>query len=106
MPLRLRLTYRALTVSGTLLVTACACAQDVSFWADVKVVNLLATVRDRDGRIVKDLTREDFNVQEDGRPQSIRYFFAGIKFALDHRVACRHQHESGAGSRIGANRQL
>jgi VWFA-related protein len=49
-------------------------AQDSTFSADVKVVNLLATVRDRDGRFVKDLTREDFVVQEEGRPQSIRYF--------------------------------
>ena len=49
-------------------------AQDSTFSADVKVVNLLATVLDRDGRFVKDLTRQDFVVQEEGRPQSIRYF--------------------------------
>jgi VWFA-related protein len=58
-----------------LLVFACALpAQDSTFSTDVKVVNLLATVRDRDGRFVKDLTKEDFVVQEDGRPQAIRYF--------------------------------
>ena len=49
-------------------------AQDSTFSADVKVVNLLATVRDRDGKFVKDLTKEDFVVEEDGRPQAIRYF--------------------------------
>jgi VWFA-related protein len=49
-------------------------AQDSTFSADVKVVNLLATVRDRDGKLVKDLTKEDFVVKEGGRPQTIRYF--------------------------------
>jgi VWFA-related protein len=46
----------------------------VNFSADVKVVNLLATVQDRNGAIVKDLTGDDFVLQEDGRPQTIRYF--------------------------------
>jgi len=60
-------------VSGFLAI-ACAPAQDVNFSADVKVVNLLATVQDRNGAIVKDLTGDDFVLQEDGRPQTIRYF--------------------------------
>ena len=45
-----------------------------NFSTDVKVVNLLATVRDKQGQIVKDLTRDDFVVSEDGHPQTIRYF--------------------------------
>jgi VWFA-related protein len=45
-----------------------------TFSADVKVVNLFATVRDKDGRIVKNLTKEDFTLAEEGRPQTIRYF--------------------------------
>ena len=45
-----------------------------TFSTDVKVVNLFATVRDKDGRIVKNLTKEDFILAEDGRPQTIRYF--------------------------------
>jgi VWFA-related protein len=45
-----------------------------SFSADVSVVSVLATVRDKDGKIVRDLSREDFTVLEDGRPQTIRYF--------------------------------
>ena len=44
------------------------------FSSDVKVVNLLATVRDKDGRIVTNLTKDDFSITEDGRPQVIRYF--------------------------------
>lgn len=45
-----------------------------TFSTDVKVVNVFATVRDKDGKIVRDLTKDDFVLQEDGRPQTIRYF--------------------------------
>ncbi len=41
---------------------------------DVKVVALPVTVRDKHGAIVKDLTKDDFTLQEDGRPQPIKYF--------------------------------
>jgi len=46
----------------------------VSFSADVKLVNLFATVRDERGSIVKDLKQGDFEVYEDERRQTIRYF--------------------------------
>jgi VWFA-related protein len=45
-----------------------------TFSTDVNVVNVLATVRGKDGKIVRDLTRGDFTLLEDGRPQAIRYF--------------------------------
>ena len=41
---------------------------------DVKVVNVLATVRNKAGEIVRNLTKDDFLLAEDGRPQTIRYF--------------------------------
>jgi VWFA-related protein len=41
---------------------------------DVKVVTLPVTVRDKHGKIIRDLTKDDFTLQEDGRPQTIRYF--------------------------------
>lgn len=41
---------------------------------DVKVVNVPATVRDKHGKIVSNLTKDDFVLQEDGRFQDIRYF--------------------------------
>ena len=41
---------------------------------DVKVVTLPVTVRDKHGKIIRDLTKDDFTLQEDGRPQDIRYF--------------------------------
>ncbi len=48
--------------------------QAASFSTGVKVVSLLATVHDKDGRVMKDLNKEDFVLEEDGRPQTIRYF--------------------------------
>src|SRR5580692_7434476 len=48
--------------------------EDPSFSSDVQVVNLLATVRDKKAAIVRDLTKDDFSLIEDGRPQNIRYF--------------------------------
>jgi VWFA-related protein len=41
---------------------------------DVNVVTLPVTVRDKKGKIVRDLTKDDFDLEEDGKPQSIRYF--------------------------------
>ena len=40
----------------------------------VKVVNVLAAVRDKHGNIVNNLTKDDFTLTEDGRPQVIKYF--------------------------------
>ena len=38
------------------------------------MVNVLATVRDKQGKIVRNLTKDDFTLTEDTRPQAIRYF--------------------------------
>jgi len=40
----------------------------------VNVVNVLATVRDKHGKIVPNLNQSDFVLTEDGRPQTIHYF--------------------------------
>src|SRR5208337_4880884 len=49
--------------------------QDVpTFSSEVNVVNVLATVRDKQGKIVSNLTKDDFKLQQDGQPQTIRYF--------------------------------
>lgn len=47
---------------------------DVIFKTGVKVVNLLAAVRTKKGEFVTDLTKDDFSVLENGKPQTIRYF--------------------------------
>src|SRR5437879_2113236 len=48
--------------------------KETTFSSDVKVVNVLATVRNKQGEIVRNLTKDDFILEEDGRPQTIRYF--------------------------------
>lgn len=48
--------------------------RDATFSTDVRVVNVLASVRDKQGRFVPDLAKEDFALTEDGRPQTIQYF--------------------------------
>src|SRR5690348_172138 len=42
--------------------------------AEVNMVKVLATVRDKHGKLVSNLTKDDFTVLEDGRPQTITYF--------------------------------
>ncbi|HMC62121.1 MAG TPA: VWA domain-containing protein, partial [Candidatus Solibacter sp.] len=52
------------------------------FSTGVKVVNLFATVRNKKGEIVRDLTKDDFVLDEDSRPQEIRYFAAESNLPL------------------------
>jgi VWFA-related protein len=55
---------------------------NTTFSADVKVVNVLATVRDKNGQIVRDLAKEDFLLDEDGHSQTISYFSREIDLPL------------------------
>ncbi len=48
--------------------------QSPTYSSDVSVVNVLATVRDKKGKIVSDLKQDDFRLEDEGHPQSIRYF--------------------------------
>jgi len=41
---------------------------------DVNVVNILASVRDKKGTLMPHLEKQDFNILEDGKPQTIKYF--------------------------------
>jgi VWFA-related protein len=51
-----------------------ASSSDTTFSTNVKVVNVLATVRNGKGDLVRNLTVSDFTLEEDGRPQNISYF--------------------------------
>jgi VWFA-related protein len=44
------------------------------FSSDVNVVNVFATVRNKNGKIVNTLTKDDFLLDEEGKPQNIKYF--------------------------------
>jgi len=75
--LRKRIAYALIAVLVALPgVGPSISAQDVAatIAVDVKVVTLPVTVRDKHDKIIRDLTKDDFTLQEDGRPQSIRYF--------------------------------
>src|SRR5258707_13137661 len=47
---------------------------EVTYKTDVRVVNVLATVHDKSGKIVHDLGKDDFALTDDDRPQAIAYF--------------------------------
>src|SRR5579863_8692058 len=64
-----------LSAAAMLAASAPGRAQDQEpvFSSDVQVVNILATVRTKKGEIVRDLTKDDFTLIENSRPQTIRY---------------------------------
>lgn len=47
-----------------------------TFKAEVNVVNLFYNVKDKHGMLIPNLTKDDFQVFEDGKPQTIKYFSA------------------------------
>jgi VWFA-related protein len=49
----------------------------LTFRAGVDVTTFGVTVTDRKGNIVTDLSRDDFQIIEDGKPQTIQYFARG-----------------------------
>jgi VWFA-related protein len=65
---------RLAALPAVVLAASLPAQQTPTFSTDVNVVNLLATARDKDGHIVSNLGKDDFTLQEDGRPQTIKYF--------------------------------
>jgi VWFA-related protein len=47
-----------------------------TFKANVNVVNIFFNVKDKKGLLIPSLTKNDFEVLEDGKPQTIKYFSA------------------------------
>jgi len=47
-----------------------------TFKAEVNVVNLFYNVKDKHGTLIPALTKDDFQVFEDGKPQTVKYFSA------------------------------
>ena len=58
-------------------------AQPPLFTSRIDLVRVGVTVLDRDGDLVTGLTRDDFEVLEDGRPQEVRYFSVGLASDAD-----------------------
>jgi VWFA-related protein len=47
---------------------------EAKFSTDVNVVNVFATVHEKQGKVVKNLLKDDFTLDEDGRAETIKYF--------------------------------
>jgi VWFA-related protein len=62
------------STTGLLYASHLSAHQQPTFSTGVKVVSVLAIVRDKKGSLVRGLTKNDFTLLEDGRPQTIRYF--------------------------------
>jgi Ca-activated chloride channel homolog len=71
----------AVKVAQIAAVSSVACAapglvaqSETTFHVDVKLVNVFVNVTDKNGAVVGGLTREDFAIAEDSRPQQIAIF--------------------------------
>ena len=70
-----KLGFALVCAAAILAGVAAASGQDKpKLKVDVKLVTVYATVRDKHGKLISNLPLEDFSLDEDGRPQTIRYF--------------------------------
>jgi len=53
-----------------------------TFKVGVNVVQLFFNVKDKHGALIPNLTKDDFNIAEDGTPQTIKYFTAETNLPL------------------------
>jgi len=58
------------------------CLAQTAFRADVNLINMSFSVRDAQGRFVPNLTQDDFEVVEDGVPQTISFFARSVDVPL------------------------
>ena len=71
--------------------------QNPTFRGGVRTVAVYATVQDRNGRLVPDLTRTDFEIRDNGRPVELTVF--SNDETPDHRCAhARHEQQHGSRS--------
>jgi Ca-activated chloride channel family protein len=63
-----------LSVALAMVMASILAAQETTLHVDVKLVSVFANVADRNGAVVGGLSREDFALYEDGRPQQIAVF--------------------------------
>jgi Ca-activated chloride channel family protein len=68
---------RILVCSSFLAASASPAVDQVVFRGGVDLVTFGVTVTDRRGNLVTDLDQNDFEIVEDGRPQTIQYFAPG-----------------------------
>jgi len=68
------MNVRLAVLAFLILVPLRARPQDVTLHVDVRLVSVFVNVTDHTGAIVGGLSREDFKITEDGRPQEIAVF--------------------------------
>lgn len=59
------------------------CAAQTPFRVDVQLINVGFSVRDNAGKLVTNLTQDDFEVVEDGVPQKIAFFARSVDVPLN-----------------------
>jgi Ca-activated chloride channel family protein len=60
----------------------CLAQQEPAIHVNVRLVNVAFTVRDSNGKLVANLTKDDFEVLDDGQPQPISFFAHGEDLPL------------------------
>jgi Ca-activated chloride channel homolog len=77
---------------GTLIIALglAAVPTGQTFRAGIDLVTVGVTVTDRSGAIVRDLTRDDFEVVEDGRPQTVVQFSTGLDDSAERDLVPTH----------------
>src|SRR5687767_7617338 len=76
---RALLALTAVVVGLSLLAVPGTSAQQKPIRSVTNTVEIHATIMDRQGRLVPDLTMADFEVQDNGKTQPITVFDAGIQ---------------------------
>jgi Ca-activated chloride channel family protein len=75
MPRRIRPRVSVATLCAiAVCVAALAAQQQPTFKSGARTVAVYATVTDKDGRLVPDLTRDDFEIRDEGKPQPLTVF--------------------------------
>ena len=75
----MRFVTTSLAAAAAVLLTSAVPAGQQTFRSGARTVAVYATVTGGDGRLVTDLTREDFEVRDNGKPQPITVFSSGAQ---------------------------
>jgi Ca-activated chloride channel family protein len=85
-----------LTIAGAMLLTLASAAQQPTFKSGSRIVPSYVTVTDTTNRLVTDLTREDFEILDNGRPQELTIFDNDVRpisvvVMLDTSISMTHR---------------
>ena len=81
-----------------------AAQRSTTFRTGVDLVNLGVTVTDKKGTLVADLTAEDFEITEDGKRQTLRYFAPGDRMGPELHLGLLLDVSESMGEDIGFTR--